>query len=694
MSQAAQNAPSRVVPPSVRFGPFDLTMETGELRKHGVRVRLQHRPFQILAALVEAPGRLVTRDELRARLWPSDVFVDFESGLNTAVNRLRIALGDSAENPLYVETLSRLGYRFLGSVEMPCEESGPASIAAPVPIAPSPQTAPRAQPPIRIWLSALAMALALLALTAALALRFTPREPSFDRLTFRKGFVSQARFTAPGDQIIYSAEWNGAPSRLFSLALDRRASKDLNFSNAWLEGIASPTEFALFIRPVDGDPAVLELASLSGGPPRLLPGGHIRNADWAPDGSLCLLTAVGSTYTVQYPPGRNLYQSLNWISNLRVSPNGRQIAFTEHPAPMDDAGYVTAVDLSTAHSRVLSRGWGSLDGLAWNPAGTEIWFTATRSGLEKSLWAVNLDGRVRLVAQTPGGLELHDIAPSGKALITRGNEHMAMLLGDLPHSSEQDISWLDWSRAAAISADGNTVLFDESGSGGGAAYSVLVYRRGSSVPERIASGRAFDLSADGRFALAQDAADPSKLSVISVKTHAAKPVPSRGFLYRWSKFLPDAQQILSSGHFPGSPDGIYRQRLSEAPALVNSRLQLNDAFLDPTGRFATGVSDRCEITVLDLANGHARAIAVTKPAYPILFLDNNQILTRTAGKNAFALDLLDAQTGRLTPFRRIEPADSTGIAQTFPMQIARNLQTYVYSRLYSYSDLFLVSGLR
>src|SRR5581483_5650083 len=83
----------------VRFGAFELRLDTGELKKHGVRVRLQGKPFQILCALLERPGHVVTREELRSKLWSADTFVDFESGLNTAVNRLRMALGDSAENP-------------------------------------------------------------------------------------------------------------------------------------------------------------------------------------------------------------------------------------------------------------------------------------------------------------------------------------------------------------------------------------------------------------------------------------------------------------------------------------------------------------------------------------------------------------------------------------------------------------------
>jgi cholera toxin transcriptional activator len=101
----------------VRFLAFELDLVAGELRKGGVRIRLQEQPFQVLALLLERPGDLVTREELRQKLWPADTFVDFDHGLNTAINKLREALGDSASNPRYVETLARRGYRFLAPVE-------------------------------------------------------------------------------------------------------------------------------------------------------------------------------------------------------------------------------------------------------------------------------------------------------------------------------------------------------------------------------------------------------------------------------------------------------------------------------------------------------------------------------------------------------------------------------------------------
>src|SRR5260370_26973158 len=98
------------------FGVFELDPSAGELRKHGVRVRLQEQPLQVLATLLEHPGEIVTREELQKKLWPADTFVDFDHGLNKVINKIREALSDSAECPRFVETVARRGYRFLAEV--------------------------------------------------------------------------------------------------------------------------------------------------------------------------------------------------------------------------------------------------------------------------------------------------------------------------------------------------------------------------------------------------------------------------------------------------------------------------------------------------------------------------------------------------------------------------------------------------
>src|ERR1700741_2270835 len=111
----AVDSPPRIV----RFSTFEVNLGSGELRKRGQKIKLQEQPFQVLAALLEKPGEIVTREELRSKLWPSDTFVDFDHSLNAAIKRLRDALGESAETPVFIETLARRGYRFISNIEMP-----------------------------------------------------------------------------------------------------------------------------------------------------------------------------------------------------------------------------------------------------------------------------------------------------------------------------------------------------------------------------------------------------------------------------------------------------------------------------------------------------------------------------------------------------------------------------------------------
>ena len=152
-----------------RFGVFELDLRSGELRKSGARVSLQQQPLQLLSVLLEHPGELVTREELRKRLWPDDTFVDFDLGLNAAVKRLRQALGDTAESPRFVETVPRRGYRFIAPTFLP---DAPAGVDE--------QTARRVRVTWR-WVIAAATAAGVLAIAIAVQLRPSTRGSGRDR---------------------------------------------------------------------------------------------------------------------------------------------------------------------------------------------------------------------------------------------------------------------------------------------------------------------------------------------------------------------------------------------------------------------------------------------------------------------------------------------------------------------------------
>ena len=165
------SSPAEEPPPARRFGRFELDGRAGELRKDGLRVKLQEKPFRMLELLLERPGEVVTRDELRQRLWPADTFVDFDNGLNTAINKVRAALGDAAESPRFVETLGRRGYRFIA----PLEARPAAFPAATVPVEVSDRRP-------RVAFAAV-IALVLVASLSVLAVRRWPRRGSLPPIT-------------------------------------------------------------------------------------------------------------------------------------------------------------------------------------------------------------------------------------------------------------------------------------------------------------------------------------------------------------------------------------------------------------------------------------------------------------------------------------------------------------------------------
>ncbi|HMD83694.1 MAG TPA: winged helix-turn-helix domain-containing protein [Terriglobia bacterium] len=196
------------VPRSVRFGIFEVDLRAGELRKAGLKIRLQEQPFQVLALLLEHPGEMVPREELQKKLWSTDTFVDFDHGVNTAINKIRQALGDSAETPRYVETVARRGYRFIAPVEA-MGQQGSASAVAPVsspamPVAamsPSPtDTAVRDRRYSRRWKALVPAAVILFVAAIGGALYFRWRQ-TVTRLTGKDTIVLSDFINKTGDSV-------------------------------------------------------------------------------------------------------------------------------------------------------------------------------------------------------------------------------------------------------------------------------------------------------------------------------------------------------------------------------------------------------------------------------------------------------------------------------------------------------------
>src|SRR6266481_5786986 len=299
--------------------------------------------------------------------------------------------------------------------------------------------------------------------------------PVYRQLTFRRGTIRSARFAPDGQTIVYSAAWEGNRVEVFTTRPESPQSRSLGLGGAEILAISSTGEMAVSLesRPFAGfmTSGTLARVPLTGGAPRSLLE-RVQWADWSPNGAnLAVIREVAGRFRLEYPIGKVLCEADGWISDVRVSPNGDYVAFLDHPLLGDDAGFVAVVD-ATGKKRRLGEKWGSIQGLAWRPDSREIWSTGATVGFGRYLNAVDLSGRTRLVTRVPGMLTLHDIWRDGRVLLGRDTPREGIISTSSGSDRERDLSWFDFSTLADFSADGQTVLFTETGEGGGTTYGV------------------------------------------------------------------------------------------------------------------------------------------------------------------------------------------------------------------------------
>src|SRR5262249_42849299 len=284
---------------------------------------------------------------------------------------------------------------------------------------------------------------------------------------------------------------------------------------------------------------------------------HVEWADWSPDGgSLTVVRTAPGKMRIEYPTGKVVYETSGWVSHPRVSPDGNLVAFIEHPTLNADDGFVAMV-YRAGRSRNFSAMFASAQGLAWSPEG-EVWFTASRTGLNRSLHSTTTAGRVRERVRIPGVLTLQDIASDGRLLVTQDTTRTEIFGLPPGQTQERDLTWLDYSTPAAVSADGRKVLFSETGEGGGAGYSVYIRGTDGSPAVRLGDGLAQDLSADGEWALAiTHPADDPQLVAYPIGAGEARVFPKEGLRVIRAKWMPHEKQVLVWGSEKGKAPGIY-----------------------------------------------------------------------------------------------------------------------------------------
>jgi len=411
----------------VRFGVFEADLQTGELRKNGSKVSLQGQPFQVCAILLEHSGELVTREELRRKVWPEDTFVDFDHALNTAITKIRAALGDEADNPRFVETLPRRGYRFIAPVQKAISQ--PASPAVP-------EVRSGRRRKNRRWL--VASAVLLLLISGIGISRFSRRRaeeplPPLEIVPMAAvpGFERDPAFSPDGNQVAFAlGDANGCCGIYTTIVGGEktlRLTSGTDYSPTW-----SPDgRRVAFYRDVNHGTSIYVVPALGGTEQRLYTGlssAWTTGLNWSPDGKVLafadshgetnhtwislLSLSDSSTRQLTFPSGPEIDYS------PAFSPNGSTVAFVRGSivGVVSDL-YVVPTVGGVAKRLTFDNTW-IIGSPTWTPDGRDIVFSSDRAGGLSRLWRVSpAGGPLRPVASVGVIAWSPSISPKGNQLV-------------------------------------------------------------------------------------------------------------------------------------------------------------------------------------------------------------------------------------------------------------------------------------
>jgi eukaryotic-like serine/threonine-protein kinase len=681
---------------SIRFADYELDLKAGVLRKNGIRIRCQDQPLQVLAALAERPGELVTREELRRRLWSQDTFVDFDHALNTAIKKIRASLNDDSEFPRYIETVPRRGYRFVAQVEL------------------EPTPAPPSTLPIRTkhprLLAVAGIAIVLVAILG-LMWRLAPwrgdasTSPEFQRLTFDLPELGAARFTSDGASVVYSAGSDPHPATIYAQRLGAPGPQQLGITNSVLLAVSPKAELAVLAQRLGSQTAMthreigatLARVPLNGGAPReLLP--EAEAADWSPGSELAVVRRIGDKSRLEFPIGKVLYETADSIDAPRFSPTGDSIAFLDHPIFPDDRGSVAIVDLN-GNKRTLSGFWESLRGLAWSPRGDEVWFAATRSGLARALYAVTLGGRERKVLSVAGGLSLRDISRDGRILLSRDNERLGIQFMGPSDAEPRELSWEDWSIVTDISPDGKRILFGAEGENSGLSYQVGLRPTDGSAPVMLGMGSAQSLSPDGKWAIS--VMPPPDDQIVLLPTGAGNPKtlargPVEHYMYAGARWSPDNKQIVFVGYEAGHGPRCYIQSVEGGKPRAFTPDGIVRCSVSPGGRILALTEDsRALLYSSPSSENPDKEFKLEQREMPSGWTSDGKslYLVRTLEPPATIMRFDIASGNRSLWKQLLLPPARTGM-KTEAVVITPDGQSYAYTYSNHSSDLYLVQGVK
>jgi hypothetical protein len=537
----------------------------------------------------------------------------------------------------------------------------------------------------------------------------TSPQPSFKRITFRRGVADSACFTPDYKSVVYTAAFEGRPSELFVQRLASADARPLGV-RAWRVVGTSGGDVA-FLR----DDGTLAQVPIEGGSPRDLLK-DVTDASWdANRKQFAVVRTVDGRQRLEYPIGNVLLEikGFEQVWQPHVLPDGKQVVFIFQPTGANDlAGDVCVVDLS-GRKRTLSKGWLACLLLSLSPDGREVWFSASRGGLQLELHAVTLLGKERLVARLPGSLRIQDVAPDGNALVSFGPglrwELRGRMAGD---AAERDLNWLDGTSIATLAPDGSQMVFQEWGEGGGLLSTAYHWRMGGSPPTRLGIGSPIDMSPDWTKALIiVGNGDTAELSLVPIGAGDTVKLP-RGPIHQiiWGFWHPDGKRIFIVGTDAENQRRLFVQDIAGGPPRplvplaigaqpISGTLVMVGGFT-PDGRFLMVLTKEGGLwTLYPIDGGEMKSIPHLKAGeVPVVFADDGRSLYVRDDPGAFPVHVvrLDLTTGERTPWLELVPPDLTAV--TGPMiglvWLTPNGRFYAYGYARRPLDLFLVEGLK
>jgi eukaryotic-like serine/threonine-protein kinase len=531
--------------------------------------------------------------------------------------------------------------------------------------------------------------------------------PMYRQLTFRRGSIRSARFAPDGQTILYSAAWQGGPVDVFTARPEAPEARSMGLPHTQLMSISNTSEMAVLLNSKAigtwVNMGTLARAPLVGGAPREVLE-NVQWADWSADGSdLAIVRDFGGMNRLEYPVGKPLYSTGGWIGHPRFSPKGDHIAFLDHPNQGDDAGSVLVVDLA-GNKKILSGEWFGVQGLAWSADGSEVWFTASKSGQDRGLYGVTLDGKERLVLRLPGALMLFDVWKDGRVLLMRASWRRELVGVTEGETKERDLSWLDYTYPAELSADGKTLLFDEEGGGGSLAYSkgftyaVYVRKTDGTPAVLLGEGGAVALSPDGKWALSATPGAPSQLKLLPTGAGQPKDLTNDSINHNWAHWFPDGKHIVTSGNEPGKGTRLYVYDVEsgKSNATTPEGVSATSFAISPDARDVAAIGPDQKGYLYPLGGGEARVIPGFNPGEePITWgSDGRSLYVYQPGELPARVFRLDVQTGQRTLWKQLMPSDPAGVENIGPILMTPDAKTCVFGYHRMLADLYLAEGLK